>query len=105
MRTVSAQQVVDAFDAAFVGCNPEGVANFKNKLKDVIGTSGMKNGEEITFFWRSSGGLVITRDGSTAAGVVQDSEIEKRLLEVYLDPSRTVSKELVDCVVKYVGSL
>lgn len=98
VRSVSTQQVVDAFDEAFVGCNPESVMKFKTSLKDVIGQHGMKNGERISFFWKADGGLLIAKDHGAIGTVIQDREIELRLLEVYVNPSRTVSKQLTTSI-------
>jgi len=104
VRQVTTAQVVEAFNEAFQGCNAEAVSNFKTILSSSIGSNGMKVGEEITFYWLKTGGLLFEKDGETSE-VINDPEIEKRLLEVYVDPSRTVSPELVNSFKKYLESL
>lgn len=94
VRDVTTAQCVDAFRDAFKGCSPDGISKFAKMMTDAVGNDGCKIGEEINFYWMEGGGLFIDKAG-TKAYVVQDAEIERRLMEVYLDPSRTVSPDLV----------
>jgi hypothetical protein len=93
VRSVTAQQCVDAFTEAFKGCNAEGTAKFSKLLGDAVGAQGCKVGEEVNFYWLEKGGLYISRGGTDY--FLSDPEIERRLLEVYVTPARTVSPELV----------
>jgi hypothetical protein len=102
VRDVTTAQAVDAFRDAFKGCNAAGIAKFGTIMTDAIGGNGCKVGEEVTFYWIEGGGLYIDKAG-TKAYVVQDAEIEKRLIEVYLDPTRTVSPDLVKSYSDFVS--
>lgn len=50
-----------------------------------------------SFIWPKSGGLIVTA-GSYVSKKVENPMIAKRLIEVYVDPSRCVSKELLSCI-------
>lgn len=104
VRSVSTHQVVEAFNDAFVGCNQEGINLFKDKLREVVGTAGMKVGETVTFYWVKGGGIIIAKN-NLCGGIMRNTEIEKRLLDVYIDPSRTVSPDLVKCIQSYIKDL
>ena len=54
-------------------------------------------GESVTFYWIKGGGIIIARN-NTIGGIIRNNEIEKRLLDVYIDPSRSVSPDLVKCI-------
>lgn len=101
VRQVTTAQVVEAFNDAFVGCNADSVGKFKSILRESIGENGMKVGEEIMFFWLKDGGLAFEKGGKLS-DVINDTEVEKRLLEVYVDPKRSVSPELVKSFHKYI---
>lgn len=102
VRTVSTKQCVDAYDDALKGCNPEAAANFSRILAETIGPDGLKSGEQIQFFWLDGGGMLIECRGATCA--MLDNEISRRLLETYLDPTRTVSAQLVKSFDEYLLS-
>ena len=103
VRDVSTAQAVDAFKDAFKGCNTEGIAKFGAVMTDAIGGGGCKVGEEVTFYWVEGGGLYIDKAG-TKPYMVKDPEIEKRLIDVYLDPARTVSPDLVKSFNDFLNS-
>jgi hypothetical protein len=85
---------VDAFNDALAGCSKTTVDKFTQQLTDVVGENGMKAGEEVHFMWLNGGGIQILKNGKFQEPI-NDPEVETRLLEVYIDKSRTVSKELV----------
>ena len=97
VRSVTTHQIVEAFNDSFRDCNPISVQHFKTALNLSLGADGMKQGEEVIFVWHNGGGLSIVVNGATKE-FISDREIEKRLLEVYIDPKRTVSPELVKCL-------
>lgn len=103
VRDVTTAQCVDAFKDAFKGCNPEGIARFGAVMTEAVGENGCKVGDEVSFYWLEGGGLAIDRAG-TKPYVVRDAEIERRLLEVYLDPARTVSPDLLKSFKDYLSS-
>ena len=51
-----------------------------------------------------SGGLYVD-SGGYVSKKVESSEIAKRLLEVYVEQSRTVSKELLQCFTDNIDKL
>lgn len=93
VRGVTTTQVVEAFNESFVGCDPASTKLFKDTLRNSVGTTGVSSGDHIEFYWLNGGGLVISVKGQVK-GTIFNKEIEKRLLEVYIDPSRTVSPSL-----------
>ena len=104
VRSVTTSQVVEAFNDAFVGLDAAEVARFKEQLSATVGSSGLKPGESVTFFWIGGGGLAITKNGQLNS-VFDSQAVERRLFEVYIDPKRAVSPELLDNVVKTVASI
>lgn len=102
VREVTTAQAVDAFKDAFKGCNQDGINRFGTIMTDAIGANGCKVGEEVTFYWMEGGGLHIDKAG-TKAYVVHDKEIERRLVDVYLDPARTVSPALLQSFNEYLN--
>lgn len=103
VRDVTTAQCVDAFKDAFKGCEPNGIAKFGEVMTGAIGDNGCKVGDEVSFYWLDGGGLCIDKAG-TKAFVVYDKEIERRLLEVYLDPSRTVAPDLIKSFDEFLSS-
>jgi hypothetical protein len=98
VRDVGQSSVVEAFNDAFKGCNPSDVDNFKKTFGEAVGATGMKKGDSCTFIWlNGNGGLVVEKNG-VITPVAKSPEIEKKLLQVYLQPSIAVSPELVSCL-------
>ena len=103
VRDVTTAQAVDAFKDAFKGCNPEGIATFGEMMTSAIGNDGCKVDEEVSFYWLEGGGLFIDKNG-TKPYCVRNPEIEKRLIDVYLDPARTVAPDLLKSFDDYLRS-
>ena len=93
VRNVTKQQFVDAFDDVFKDCNREGYLNLKNAIGSSIGDN-IKTGDEITFYWVGTDKIIVYMNG-VKGGSVSDASVARRLLDIYVDPSMTVSKELV----------
>ncbi len=93
MRTITKVQFLDAFNEAFAGCNPAHIETFKTSLGQVVDDTGVKQGEEIFFYWLNNGDFTVARNGKLG-DTFNINEINLRLLEVYIDPKRTVSPEL-----------
>ncbi len=108
VRGVGQDAIVEAFNEAFKGCDTDAIASFKEATKKVIGSNGMKEGEEFSFFWfGDSHGLVVAKNGvavETVPNTPKVKELEKRLLGVYLDEKTTVSPELVKSVAANFGN-
>jgi len=98
-REVGNAAFVDALVAAFAGCKDvDAVAKFKKTLGEAVGTSAKKD-DTIVFYWLGSTNLAFSKNGSTPVICdLQSKEICSRLLDLYVDPSKTVSKELTTCV-------
>lgn len=103
-RGVSKQQFIDAFKEAFVGVEANAFAAFEGIIEKCLGEAGVKTGEEVVFYWLNNGELVFVKNGEIA-GSLKIEEISRRLLDVYTDSSRTVSKELYDCIEKHVDAV
>ena len=97
VKSVTTSQVVEAFNDAFSTCDPALTKQFKDTLHLAVGDHGMKVGEVVEFTWLTGGGLVISSRGKTE-GVFFGVDIEKRLLEVYLDPKISVSPSLLKSI-------
>jgi len=95
VRPVSKDQIVAAFDEALVGLDKQVLADFKDALSKAT-SGGLKKGDEICFHWPKHGGLIVSSGDYISHGIESD-ELAKRLLEVYIDDHRTVSKDLLQC--------
>jgi Chalcone isomerase-like len=95
VRGVSKTQVVDAFNDAFKGCDKEAVEDFRAALAGALPDAGLKVGQEFTFVWAKNGHLKVLKEAYVSKSVTS-TEVSKRLLDVYVNPAKTVSKELVE---------
>ncbi len=104
VRSVTKTQFLDAFNEAFAGCNPTNVETFKKSLGKVIDDSGVKQGEEVYFYWLDNGDFTVSRNG-VMGDTFNINEINHRLLEVYIDPKRTVCPELSKSIHDFLKSV
>eukprot|EP01041_Mallomonas_annulata_P014525 gene14525-30917_t len=104
VRDVSMKQIVQAFVDAFNECNKKDSDAFTTALVEAMGDSGMKAGEELSYCWLEKGGLILARNGEQK-NTISNPIIEKHLLEVYLDPKRTVSPELLQCLEAHIDEI
>lgn len=105
VRTVSQKQILDAFHESFIGCDPIHIAKFNEVIGAVMGTE-MKSGQEVIFHWMEGGGLVFMKDGVVVENsCFSNPEIERRLLEVYVDPRRAVSPELITSIQSNIAEI
>jgi hypothetical protein len=93
MRQVTKDQFLTAFDEAFKGCSPDAVADFRKVMGAAIESGVVKKGDELVLYWMNNGDIAFALNGAFG-GHLTNRELNQRLLEVYIDPSRTVSKEL-----------
>jgi hypothetical protein len=98
VRAVTKAQVVEAFNDAFKGLEAGEVSGFKEALGKAVSDQGLKVGEEMTYYWLDSGELVISCNGSISGEPIAPNAVTRRLLEVYLDPSRAVSADLLTSI-------
>lgn len=103
-RSVTKAQFIEAFRDSFVGVKPENYEAFQVVLAQCIGENGLKQGEEMTFYWLTNGELAFAKNGELG-GQVSIDEISYRLLDVYTDPKRAVSMELYQCIDKNVKAV
>ncbi len=103
VKSVSTATMIQALQDSFIGCNPEAVKKMLQSLTDSIGPKGLFPGDIIEYHWLNGGGVLMSVRGEFKSTFF-DPEIERRLLEVYIDPSRTVSPELYSDIVKHLSS-
>lgn len=98
MRSVSKTQMIQAFDDALLGCDKDALADFNLALNECIDKEkGLQKGDVLTFHWPKGGGLVVSSSRHISSGI-ENLGLAERLLEVYVDDSRTVSTDLVNCI-------
>ena len=94
VRDVGNQTICDAFKDAFAGCTPDAVKRFQDALNATIGASDIKKGEEIYFIWMETDEIVMAKNGVVVKSI-SDTELANRLVDVYFDPKRSVSPDLI----------
>jgi hypothetical protein len=92
-RGATTAQFLNAFEDAFKGCDQVAVEEFKSVFSELI-TAGIKEKDEFVFYWLDNGDVLVSLNGQIG-NVLSYKELNKRLLEVYIDPKRTVSPELL----------
>lgn len=102
VRDVGNDAICAAFTEAFTGCNPDTVKRFQEALNATIAATGLKTGEEISFVWMENDEVVMTKNGADGKSI-DDIELANRLLDVYFDPKRSVSPDLIVSVDANVG--
>jgi hypothetical protein len=105
-REIGNASFVEAFTSAFAGCKDvDAVTKFKKVLGECVG-AGVKKDDELVFYWLGSTDIAISKNGSVPTICsLQSKEVVGRLLDVYIDPSRAVSKELSTCVADHLLTL
>jgi len=92
-RGVSTAQFLNAFEDALKGCEQAAVEDFKKAFSELI-SAGIKEKDEVVLYWLDNGEVVVSMNGQIGS-VLHNKELNKRLLEVYIDPKRAVSPELL----------
>lgn len=105
LRDVGQSSIVEAFNDAFKGCNPEAVAAFKKAYGEAVGPNGLKKGESCTFYWMSGQGGLFVESRGIVTPLAKSQELEQKLLNVYLNPGAAVSPELVSCLKNNIEKL
>lgn len=103
-RNVGKEQFVDAIVAAFEGVDASDVQPLRRYLEAVLGTEGLKPGDTLEMTWLKGGGLSMTKNSVQGLCHERNPRVEQRLLEVYLDPRRSVSQELVRSTQSALGN-
>ena len=105
VRSVTKPQMVQAFQEALLGCNKDATAEFNEALDRCIDREkGLQKGDVLNFEWTTGGGFVVSSDQHVSREIV-DVGLAQRLLEVYVDDSRTVSVDLVKCIRDHVDQI
>lgn len=103
-RNITKDQFLTAFDESFKGCTPEAVASFRSSMSNVMTNGAVGPKDELVLFWLDNGDMAFTLNGVLGERLT-NFELNKRLLEVYIDPARTVSKELYACIEKHINDV
>ncbi|KAJ1439157.1 hypothetical protein B484DRAFT_415978 [Ochromonadaceae sp. CCMP2298] len=102
-RGVTRQQFIDAFDEAFKGLPKEMIDDWKSQMQRSI-TANVEKDDEIIFYWLDNGEVLFTKNGVVGQSLKYNI-LNKRLLEVYIDPARAVSKEVPACLEKHIAEI
>ena len=73
-------------------------------LEKSLGGTDLNQNDILEFYWVEGGGLRIGKN-NVMYEYIALPEIEKRLLEVYVDDKRTVSKDLVASIRSNVSNI
>lgn len=103
-RSISKATFLDAFRTAFEGVDAKSFQEFEQVIERCIGVNGVQPEEEVAFYFLNNGDLVFARNGEFV-GSLRIEEISQRLLDVYTDPVRSVSKELCECIEQHVAAV
>lgn len=93
-RNVSNEQFINAIVQAFEGVPAEATASFRAYLQEVVG-DGLSKDDVLEISWLKGGGLSMAKNQAKGLCFPKKDEVERRLMQVYLDPARTVSQEVV----------
>lgn len=105
VRSVSQTQMIQAFEDALRGCDAASIAEFRDGLLKIIDKDrGLQAGDILRFDWPKQGGLLLT-SGNHQDSQIKDQGLAQRLLEVYVDDTRTVSKDLVKCMLDNIDAI
>lgn len=95
-RTVPADQLLHALIQPLEFVHDEPRKQFINMLQSAVGDAKyLRRGEEIAFYWFDNENLLILHDGDLASGI-NNPEINRALLEGFIDVHKTMSRELVE---------
>jgi hypothetical protein len=72
--------------------------------KVIDGDRGLKTGDILHFDWPKEGGLMISSE-KRVTSEIRNPELARRMLEVYVDDVRTVSKDLVKCLKENIDKI
>jgi hypothetical protein len=92
VRAITKQQFVDAFRESFQGVDTKDFDALSAVLDHVFDEK-IGVGSEFGFYWLNDGEVVFLK-GPEVAGRISNPVIAARLLDVYSDPKRAVSKTL-----------
>lgn len=92
VRAITKQQFVDAFRESFQGIDTQDFDALSSVLNHVFDDK-IGIGSEFQFHWLNDGEVVFVK-GTEVAGRIKNAAIAARLLDVYSDPKRAVSKTL-----------
>lgn len=105
VRSVSQTQMIQAFEDALRGCEAASIAEFRAGLLSIIDKDrGLQAGDVLRFDWPKQGGILLT-SGNQQDSRIKDQGLAQRLLEVYVDDTRTVSKDLVKCMMDNIDAI
>ena len=94
VRGATKSQFVEAFREAFAGVSDEHFHTFQPLLEECMGDKGMQAKDEMVFYFMNDGSLTLMKNG-VVKGSLAIRDINLRLLDIYSDPKRAVSKDLI----------
>ncbi len=95
VRDLSYEKLMNAFNEAFIGLPEDEIELFKRHFINIIGKSGVEENDEIHFSWINNDSLILSKNEKSSE-ILLLPNIVPRLLDVYLHPDKTVSKDLFD---------
>jgi hypothetical protein len=106
VRDVGNAAFVEAMLDSFSDCkDQDAVTRFKDALSNCVGLTA-KVDDEVVFFFVGHNDVAVAKNGSKPVLCeLKSSEVVTRLLDVYVDPARGVSKELVGCVNEHIKDI
>ena len=103
-RTIYKDQFITAFADALKGCSPDAITEFNTVMGKSIEQPSVTTADQLVLYWLDNGEFVFCFNG-VFGDVLTNQEVNKRLLEVYLDPARTVCKELYVCFDSHIDQI
>jgi hypothetical protein len=106
-RDISKDQFLTAFEEAFKGCDADAIVDFKARIGKVIAAQGngaVTKKEELVLYFLDNGTVLFSLNG-VFGEKLENVALNRRLLEIYIDPARTVSKELFTSLEKNLADL
>jgi hypothetical protein len=97
-RAVGKQQFINALMESFDGFQAAEIEPFKKYLDAIVEADGLIIGDRIEISWLKNGGVCISKNGKISTCFGRKKDIEVRLLEVYLDPKRSVTPDLIKSI-------
>mmetsp|Transcript_25368 Transcript_25368/g.37414 ORF Transcript_25368/g.37414 Transcript_25368/m.37414 type:complete len:223 (+) Transcript_25368:139-807(+) len=92
VRDVGVSSLNGAFNEILAGLPQDVITNFTDQVRAIASENGVKKGEDLFFVWMEGGGMKLVGSGIVAS--VDNPQVERKLLDGYLDIERGVSPEL-----------
>jgi hypothetical protein len=105
-RAITKTDFLTAFNTSMAGCDQAAIDNFLSTLGSCIDDeNGVAYEEEVQFFWLEDLGFAVNKGGVYAGPIHIPSDLYLRLLEVYVDPSKSVAPLLSSCIHDHLNEI